>query len=56
MTHLPPDEERNLVNFLQQNCPVPPYAKSDEEEQLMELVQRQSHTSQPHGVTTDSKG
>jgi hypothetical protein len=48
MTHLPPDEERNLVNFLQQNCPVPPYAKSDEEEQLMELVQRQSHTSQQH--------
>ncbi|MBE9168468.1 hypothetical protein IQ238_13415 [Pleurocapsales cyanobacterium LEGE 06147] len=46
MTHLPQDEERNLVNFLRQNYPVPPPAKSDEEEQLMELLQQQPYRSQ----------
>lgn len=51
MTHFPQDEEHNLVNFLRQNCPVPPSAKSDEEEQLMKLLQREPDRSQQHKRT-----
>jgi hypothetical protein len=43
-----PNNDRDLVNFLQQHRPLPPKAKIRLETQLMELVERQPQTSAKH--------
>jgi hypothetical protein len=43
-----PDNDRDLVNFLQQHRPLPPKAPIPLETELMELVERQPQTSAKH--------
>ncbi|VEP15132.1 conserved hypothetical protein [Hyella patelloides LEGE 07179] len=45
MKNFLPDDDRDLVNFLQQHHPTPPPANPHVEAQLMELIERQPRKS-----------
>ncbi len=46
MTNLRNDNQKNFVNFLRENRPVPPHPQSDLEQQLIESIEAQS-TQEP---------
>lgn len=41
MSNLPNKDQKNLVNFLRENCPTPPSSQVNLEEQIMESIARQ---------------
>ena len=45
MNNFLPEEDRDLINFLQQHRPVPPQANSHLESQLMKLIEEQPRKS-----------
>lgn len=46
MTNLNNDKHQNIVSFLRQNRPIPPHAKPDLEQRIMDSIQPRSNREQ----------